>query len=425
MKVCYVTMGFPLDAETFACTDLRALRRSGLDVSVHSMRRAPRDADTLLSERGLEGLVVEYATAIGCLIGLIYAVRHPWLSLQLVSWLVRSTLHQPYFLLVSLLLLPRALHILSRVVTTAPDVVHLFWGHYPSLVGYLVRRRLPGAVVSIFLGAYDLTYRYGPSGRVAREADVVWTHAEENRAALTELGVEPHRIAVAYRGVDLSLFHPPASSTPGLMASASRLCREKHVDDVLEICRRVREVRPEVSLVVMGDGPDRARLENMAGSYGLGDRVRFTGHVPQQVVRDELDRATFFLMMSREDTERLTNAVKEAMACRCLCVVASSPGLDELIDDGRNGFVVARGDTALAAQRILWASEHPDEADLLRDAAMQTIHDAFDVDRVMGAYRQRWASLCAAASARAGAARRQPAQEPVFERSDLTGAPPP
>ena len=62
MRVSYITMKFPAAAETFACTDIRTLVETGVEIDVHSMRFQPANAAALLTERGLPSLAVEYAT---------------------------------------------------------------------------------------------------------------------------------------------------------------------------------------------------------------------------------------------------------------------------------------------------------------------------------------------------------------------------
>ena len=53
-------------------------------------------------------------------------------------------------------LIPMSFYMFEKLKKEKPDIVHLFWGHYPSLVGYLVKKNMPDTKLSQFLGAYDL-----------------------------------------------------------------------------------------------------------------------------------------------------------------------------------------------------------------------------------------------------------------------------
>lgn len=394
MRVCYITMQFPTVYETFAANDIRTLRRQGVEVTVHSLRPAHPAAARLHDEYGLGELAVTHNTLASSLAGGMRALRRPASLLALVAWILARSWRRPDHLVRSLILLPRVFDIVDAIARERPDVVHLFWGHYPSLVGHLARRRVPDLVLSVFLGAYDLTWRYGGTPPVARAAQVVWTHARENVAAIEALGAAREKIQVTYRGVDLAAFPPlPEQKTARRIVSASRLIPAKAVGDVLRAFALVRTAWPDASLVLLGDGPERGRLEELAAELRLGESVVFRGHVPHEVVKAELVAAEVFLLMSRNESERLPNVVKEAMYARCLCVVAESPGLGELLRDGVHGYVVAQGDVEAAAERIcqVFAGNLPGAE--VAAAARRQIESHFDVERNMARYVERWQEL--------------------------------
>lgn len=393
MRVRYIMMLFPAGAETFACTDIRTLIAAGVDVAVYSMRRQRPNARELLAQRWLDGLRVDYATLAGSLLALVESIRHlPW-ALGTLAWVIWHTWSQPRHLVVSLCLFPRAIEIALRIRREAPDVLHLFWGHYPSMVGHLVRRSCPDVVISTFLGAYDLECRYPPSAALACAADVVWTHAYGNADQVAALGIDRERIQVVHRGVDLTAFSGAVQKTPRRVVCAARLCVDKHVDDVIRAFAELVGEFPDASLVVMGDGPDRRRLESLSRSLGVAKHVQFTGHIAQTAVRDHMRAADVFMMMSRETTDVLPNAVKEAMVCGCVCIVSRTPLIEELITGGRHGFVVPPADVAAAARTLRWVFSNGVATESMRAAAVRRIHAEFDVTRAMDAYRHRWQEL--------------------------------
>jgi glycosyltransferase involved in cell wall biosynthesis len=391
VKISYVTSSFPLKSETFACTDIRALRELGAEVTVHALRARPPGAAALLAERGLADLPVTYNSFRATLGGCVRALRSPQLSVGTLAWIIRHTLRRPGHLVRSVAVLPRCFDILASLERARPDVVHLFWGHYPAIVGRLVQRALPETVSSMFLGTYDLTCGYELTAPVGRAADVVWTHARCNAADIAALGIPAARVALAYRGVDLRLFaESDAIKIGGRIVSAGRLVADKRVDDVLAAFQLVRARRPGASLLVLGEGPDRARLERLARALGIADAVWFRGHVPHTAVRDELRRAQALIAMSREKWDRLPNIVKEAMASRCVPVVAAAHGIDELVADGVTGFIVPPGDVRSAASRIIELIDDPVRANRIGMLAARRIQERFDVRRVMGEYLACW-----------------------------------
>ena len=395
MNVSYIAMSFPSLPETFASTDVRVLRESGVDVTVYAMRSPPAQWSALLDERGLSGLAVDQGTRAADFEGLASCFRRPVLTARLLTWVLRSTWRQPVQLLASLLLIPRAMGILGSLERKRPDVVHLFWGHYPCLVGYLVLETLPNTVLSVFLGAYDLTRSYGGSVSVARRADVVWTHTAFNIPALRAMSVPSNRIHLAYRGLDPRLFKPSSPKVSQRIVSVARLIAPKAMDEVLRVFRDVLGKWPAATLVIVGDGPERRRLERLGRSLGLGRAVTFHGHLAQRDVAREMSAAEVFLLMSRKESERLPNVVKEAMALRCLCVVTDTPGIEELVDDGTHGFVVRQGDMDAAVARIDQVFSGGVDVAPMLDAAAAHIARTFSASASMDTYRRTWSDALA------------------------------
>ncbi len=393
MKVFYITMFFPAPTEPFAAGDVRALLEMGVEVSVHSLRRPFPGSETLLEERGLQGLFVSHGGWQSFFKGLMISFFHPLIFLHLLLWLIRVSQRRPSHFLKGLVLMPRAMEVFALILREKPDVVHLFWGHYPSLVGFLVQRFRPRTVLSIFLGAYDLWTGFGGSADVAKNAHVVWTHAGCNVPAILAWGVDREKIRVCHRGVDLS----PAGASKQekvlrRIVTAGRLKPTKGMDRVLRMFAMTVSRWPDATLVVLGSGPEENNLRMLAGELNIENSVIFRGHVPHEEVFREMDAAEVFVLMTRHVAERLPNVVKEAMACRCLCLVSSTPGIEELVADGETGFILDL-DEDVFARRLDEIFAHPERCSAMVDAAEAFVRENFDARRQMAKYRQIWEEL--------------------------------
>lgn len=395
LDVHYITMAFPAPAETFASQDVKELQRQGAAVTVHAMRGRHRAHERLMAERGLD-LRTTHSGAGAVLRGSWEAVRRPVVTLEALSFLARSSLRRPVHGLKGLVLLPRALGIYAEIARCRPAVVHLFWGHFPSLVGHLVQRFQPHIVLSTFLGAYDLETGFAGSAEVARRADLVWTHAAVNLDAIAALGVPRAAVRLAYRGVDLRALPAAVEKVPGRVVTAGRLKRSKGMDRVLRAFAQVARARDDLHLVVLGDGPERPALERLAARLGISDRVEFRGHVPHGAVLESMAAAEVFVFLSHKSSERLPNVVKEAIGCRCLCVVSRTPGIEELVEDGVHGFVVDPDDTAAAADRLGRALLDEELRQRLTAAAYRHLEAEFDLAANMARYLRAWQEAAAA-----------------------------
>jgi len=395
MRVAYVTMQFPAPSETFACSDVEALRDLGVAVHVFTLRPAHARHAELVRERDLAGVPIEAHTLRRALAGLGHAIRRPRETAALVAWLVRSTWRRPSQMIRSLILVPVCLTIAREVEAGGFDAVHLFWGHYPAIVGRLLLRRRTRPAVSLFLGAYDLLLGFGPSREIACAADLVFTHSRANLGDIAALGVPPDRVRVVYRGLPTALAArldagEEEARDAQRVLSVARLIPDKRVEKVLEVFASVVPAWYGASLVVLGDGPERPALERMARALGIERQVVFRGHVSRDEVVREMRRSSLLLMLSAN--ERLPNVVKEAMAAGCIPVVARTPGIEELVAGGESGFIV-EPDRLAEAGRCIEVIFRGEGIDAMRAAGGAHVREHFDAAVSMRAYFEAWVSV--------------------------------
>jgi glycosyltransferase involved in cell wall biosynthesis len=183
----------------------------------------------------------------------------------------------------------------------------------------------------------------------------------------------------------------PVAISPGLVGFAGRLVPEKGADVLLDALAQLPAALGPVRARIVGDGPERPRLEARARELGLGARVEFLGHVARDEVQRRLAPAAVQVVPSRW-AEPFGLVTIEAMA-RGTPVVASATGAaPELVRDGETGFLVAPGDAAALARCL--AGLLPDPARLARigEAARQ---DAvrFGLESVVDRFLELYAGL--------------------------------
>jgi glycosyltransferase involved in cell wall biosynthesis len=139
-------------------------------------------------------------------------------------------------------------------------------------------------------------------------------------------------------------------------------------------------------------------LKVLAAQLGIERQVTFAGHVAHAEVFRHLAEAEVALTLSQSGSERLPNAIKEAMLQRCLCLSTRTAGIEELIDDGKTGLLVDGGDPAGAARRLLDVLSDSAAVERIGRQAQAQIVAHFDVDRLMAERLQIWSALCQARS---------------------------
>ena len=152
-------------------------------------------------------------------------------------------------------------------------------------------------------------------------------------------GLDPARVVVVHNPAPaLAVEEVPEESRRGTASSSPAGSRaQKALHTALDAVARV----PGADLLVLGDGPDRARLERHAAELGLNGRVRFAGSVPRAEVLRALAAAEAMVLSS--DWENFPHAAVEALALGTPLIATAVGGVPEIVVDGVNGLLVPPG----------------------------------------------------------------------------------
>lgn len=151
----------------------------------------------------------------------------------------------------------------------------------------------------------------------AERADGLVTVCQALKDALVSLGVDDRRVRVLRNGVDLELFTPVEPDAakgqlrvgkPTLVSVGFLIARKRH-----DLVIRALAELPDASLLIAGDGPEKASLQNLAAELGVASRVRFLGLVPQRELPSIYSAADVLVLASSR--EGWANVLLEAMAC--------------------------------------------------------------------------------------------------------------
>jgi glycosyltransferase involved in cell wall biosynthesis len=146
------------------------------------------------------------------------------------------------------------------------------------------------------------------------------------------------RIDVIPNGVDVRRFTPGDGDGRGLLF-VGRLIERKGADVLVEAFGLLAAAHPDLTLTIVGDGPERPRLEEIARGHGLGGRVSFRGHLEREALAQAYRDAAVFVLPAASDA--MPNVVLEAMAAG-LAIVTTRTGAAELLRG--NGQMIERAD---------------------------------------------------------------------------------
>jgi len=161
---------------------------------------------------------------------------------------------------------------------------------------------------------------------------------------LLRRGFDREDVMLIPYGVDHSKHRPTGvqKSTTPLIGYFGRLKRYKSVDHLLKALPAVLEQIPGLRLLVIGEGDDRPRLQELAADLGLTNVVEFTGFVSEGKKIELLQRIWLKVTTSSKEGWGLT--VLEANACGTPVLASNVPGLRDAVKDNETGMLYAYGD---------------------------------------------------------------------------------
>jgi glycosyltransferase involved in cell wall biosynthesis len=276
----------------------------------------------------------------------------------------------------------------AAVVPRAVRADILFVNDYglpPALVNLCLRKPVVMKIVGDFAWEWSVRHghtteniddfqirRHGPKIELlkavqrfyAGRADRIITPSRYLRGIVGGWGIDEERVKVVTNAVDPARYPFPesreaAQAALGLrgrfVVTVARLTPWKGVDALI---RCVPRLPAEWKLLVVGDGPERTKLEEQARAAGLTQRVIFTGEVSQDRVPAFLRASDVFALFT--GYEGLSHVLLEALLAGLPSVTTRKGGNPEVIRDGESGFLVEYGDEeALALSLLRLAEDEP------------------------------------------------------------------
>jgi glycosyltransferase involved in cell wall biosynthesis len=210
----------------------------------------------------------------------------------------------------------------------------------------------------------------------------------------------PNKVAVIPNGVDTTRFAPlpdvmefrqslglgPTTPVVGILAA---LRPEKNHELFLQVARRVLEKLPEAQFLIIGDGPRRGELEALTAELKIADSIKFLGSrsdVPELL-------ATLDVLALTSHNEANPVSILEAMSVGKPVVATNVGSVAESVREGGTGFLVAAGDEAVFADRVLTLLHNPLVAKKYGAAGRRHVVEKASLEVMVGGYERLIAEL--------------------------------
>jgi glycosyltransferase involved in cell wall biosynthesis len=295
------------------------------------------------------------------------------------SWAVdESKWHFNYRYLPSIQLFGKKVRLPLPVLGRKPDLIVSLHAEPVFILGWMIAKLRGSKTVFRVLKTFDswirrTPFKEGMKRYLFRRVDGIETTGADGKEYVMRYGVPPDRVFTTTHAFDISHFIKSHSTTLpertklrkslGLKGVTfiyvGRLWHGKGVGDLLEAFQEVQQQSEgEVSLLIVGDGPQEQALKRICASKAL-ENVVFAGFQPRERLPEFYALADVFVFPTLGDPYGLV--VDEAMACSLPVISTAAAGeISARIKAGENGFIVPPADPGRLAERMLQLAKNPD-----------------------------------------------------------------
>ena len=251
----------------------------------------------------------------------------------------------------------------------APDVIH---AHNVKATGVVLAARSAGRRVPVLTTMHGVAEADGDrAARILRRADLTAAVSDAVRDDVVARGLSAAQVCVVRNGIGSvesvdearrAAYAAELGLGLRVVSAVGRLVEQKRHERVLEVAAFVRRSHPDVTFLIVGDGPRRAELEVRATELGVQDVVRLTG------ARDDARAliALSDLLVFSSDWEGLSIAALEALAAATPVVTTDVAGMRELLSGGAGTIVPGRDPADLAGAISALLSDEPRRLEMAR-----------------------------------------------------------
>lgn len=391
MKIGCVLSQFPRYDETFILRELKALHDAGEDVRIFSLRRCNDD----IVHNDAEPLIPKTTYLPWFLSVSAWAAWYGWLLrkpgtvARLYLYVLRGAFRSPWQTLKNLLVMPKAFACAAEWECDPPDVVHGLWATFPATAAKVIGDCL-GKPWTFAAHAHDIFTSNPLLLDNLRDAKLVMTCTGYNVEHLSERVPEAAaHVHLVHHGLSLERFSPSMrEAAPGelRLLSVGSLFVCKGYPALFETVRQLVESGVNVHCRIVGDGPERNKLEDLAGQLGIDERVEFSGFATQEEMPEHYRWADVFALLAVPEIHwGIPNVVLEAMACELPVAVTGLPSLTRVFDPHEVAAflpMTTDDDRIRAAAAILHSlADDPERRRRIGMAARRKVGELFDTPR--------------------------------------------
>lgn len=220
--------------------------------------------------------------------------------------------------------------------------------------------------------------------RMFEKAKALIVVSKDMKKQLIDLGCPEEKISLIPYGIDIDRFCPSSQTNSKIILFVGRFVEKKNPLECIRLFAKMRELDDDYKLIMIGDGELLNHSKQYAAELGVFDQIEFKGVLSQEDAIKEYQKAEMLFITSSStntgDSEGLPNVLLEGMASGLIVFANAHAGINDVIENGKNGFFIDSSNPARSSRDI---SQILKEKDLrsIKNAAVETISNYYYKDR--------------------------------------------
>ena len=286
-----------------------------------------------------------------------------------------------------------------RILRRYPyDLIHAHWlipqGLIAVIAVFLTRYQIPVLCTSHGGDLYGLKRRLPTQLKkcIIANLKALTVVSRSMREEVKRLVADHEKVHVIPMGTDLkNRFVPPETrQNKGSLLFVGRLVEKKGLRYLIDALPLILKKHPQASLRIAGDGPEKGTLQLQSKRLGINDHVRFLGAVKNKSLPDLYRTADVVVFPSviagGGDREGFGLVLVEALGCECATVVTDLPAMQDIIVDGKTGFVVPQKNVQKLAEKIVSLLDDPEMGRSVGKEGRRFVVERYDWDEIAKQY---------------------------------------
>lgn len=388
-KIAYILSQFPEIHETFILREILELKRNKINLAIFSLKKCKDkiihpQAKALMDETYYSPLIFSWNIIKA---KFYFLFTQPLKLFNVFFYLIRHNYKSVELLIKSLGVLPISLYFAKEIQHKGIEHIHAHWATIPTTSAVIISQ-MTGIPFSFTAHAWDIFIDQTMLAEKVKRAQFVFTCTGYNKKFLNSLLEKKYRdkVILNYHGIDFEKLEIPSREKDKYFVfSIGRLCEQKGFAYLIKSCKILIEKGYDIKCIIVGEGPDRKKLEKLIMEEEMEDVVLLKGIQPHSAIFEFFSKAAIFVLpcviAKNGDRDGIPNVIIESLAVQIPVISTNVSGIPEIIVNNQTGLVIPPRDEKSLANAMIFLLQNSEKQKMFAKNGRNLVEEKFDIKK--------------------------------------------